>query len=362
MSNKPRNLDDDARDQANISDAELDALLAGSLGGAAAGREATELEPGEEVEGVVIGADEESVILEFGKNSGAIPLSEFHGPAPEPGTRVKATYRRFDAARGMASLSVSEVLRDLFWREARVGMIVEGRVIDVNKGGLVLLVKNERAFMPISQIDIDHVEDPAEFRDQILECEITAIDHDRAELVVSRKKLLREREAERRQSAIHSFEIGQRVDGIVRRVNEHGAFIDVGGMDGLLHSSKLRRSRDVLGDGPSVGDTLRVEIIHIDPEQGRIGLDLVREFDPGASSTAASNAPAIELVVGESVTGMVSRVRDEGAYLFLDDGVEGFIPVAELRADPLRSGNVVTAEVVSYDAGRRSAVLRRKPS
>ncbi|MEM7262766.1 MAG: S1 RNA-binding domain-containing protein [Planctomycetota bacterium] len=359
MAKRPRNMDDLDREQADISDAELDAMLSASFGGGSAvGREADELEQGEEVQAVVIAADEDDVLVEFGKNTGAIPKSEFDGGIPENGTKLKAVVRRYDPTREVAVLSVSEVLRDLFWNEARVGMVVEGRVTDVNKGGLVLSIKRERAFMPISQIDVDHVEDTAVFRDQLLECEITAIDHDRAELVVSRKKLLKAKEDERRQETIHQFDVGQRVDGKVRRVNEYGAFIDVGGMDGLLHESKLRRARDLVGDGPSVGDTLRVEIIHVDPERGRLGLDLVREeFVDQTAST--SKAGETELVVGEKLSALVSRVRDEGAYLLLDDGFEGFIPVDQLRADPVRPGAVVEAVVDAIDLASRRITLRR---
>ncbi len=365
MAKKPKipRIDDLDREQANLSDGDLDALLAGSLSmGGASAVEAFELESGEEVEGSVIGSDGDDVLIEFGKNTGAIPKDEFHGEVPESGTRIKATYRRFDATREVAVLSVSEVIRDLFWREAQIGMVVEGRVIDVNRGGLVLLIKNERAFMPISQIDLEHVEDANIYRDQTLECEITAIDNDRAELVVSRKRLLKEREDDRRMENIDRFEVGRKVDGTVRRVNEHGAFIDVGGIDGLLHSSKLRRARDVIGDGPKVGDRLRVEIVHVDTEQGRIGLDIVREELSSGGVTLARTSDAevtTDLEVGESVTALVSRIREEGAFLLLDDGLEGLIPADQLEENPVKPGNVVQAEIVAIDLGKRRVTLKR---
>jgi len=344
-----------ASEQANISDQDLDALMAGSFGSVnAPSDDADELQGGDEVEGVIIDiVDEDEVLVEFGKNTGAIPKREFHGELPELGDKVRCTFVRYDRKRELAVLNIDEVLKQIFLETARAGMVVEGPVTEINKGGLILMVKGQRSFMPLSQISLHPVADLTEFMGQVLKARITEVRHERAELVVSRRSLLEDDAVVDRRKAIERLEEGQEVDGVVRRVNEYGAFVDLGGIDGLLHSSKIRQNRNILGDGgPVEGQKLRVVISSVDKDRERVGLD-VRESESAGFDLAVGSYE-----VGEKITALVSRVRDEGAYLLLEDGVEGFLPPTEVAKKVIKPGSLVQVEVTALEPAEKRVLLK----
>lgn len=353
MAKRPRSIDEDNFKQAHVSDEELDRLMAASFrGGVSDAPEADEVPPGSAVEGVVVGIDEEEVFVEFGKATGVVPIDEFGGDLPEIGDRLKATFERYDSKRELGVLRVSEILREVFLNTARVGQIIEGFVDEVNRGGLVLNIKGTRAFMPMSQIDRDPVTDLSRWVGQTLKAEVTGVQHDRAEITVSRRAILEREALHDKDRALARLEEGQIIEGTVRRVNEHGAFVDVGGCDGLLHSSKIHRNLG--GQALEVGQKLQVVVSRIDRDQGRVSLDVPQQETAGFSQAEQA------YVVGEELTALVSRVRSEGAYLILEDGVEGFVPSAELVADPVRPGQLLTASVKEFDRDRKLVILKRE--
>ena len=262
---------------ADMSDAELDAMMAGALPGAAE-EDAVVVEPGERVRGIVIGVSDGEVLLEFDqKTHGVIDASEFpQDELPVVGSALEALVQRYDRQREVVVLSVNETLKEIFWDDLTAGSVFEGSVTDVNKGGLTVDIKGTRAFLPISQIERYRVDDASVYVGRTLTVEVISFDRENQDLVVSRRNIL-DREAEVvRQETIGTFSEGQVVRGTVTRVNEHGAFIDLGGVDGLLHASKIRKQLDSSGAQGTIepGQSIEVEIAYMDPERGRIGLDL----------------------------------------------------------------------------------------
>ena len=326
---------------AQLSDAELDAMLAQSLGQVSRNDDDHDaLEAGTKVHATVVRITDGDILVEFGqKMLGAVDASDFETP-PQPGDRISAHYQRFDPERGVALLTAKEAQAELFWEDVRPGAIYEGVVTAVNKGGLTLSIGRARAFLPISQIERFRVDALDGYLGQRLRCEVTSVNRGEEDIVVSRRAILeREYEAERR-DAVARLQVGDRHRGKVVRINDHGAFIDVGGVEGLLHRTRLRK----LGDAtPAEGETIEVEVVHIDVDQGRVALE--------ARVGGESAAPPIEgYAPGESITAIVREVTPSGAKIWVDDAVEGWIPApagAELSA-----GAVVTTEVVQVEGGR----------
>jgi len=345
-----RDFDDGSQDMF-MSDEEFEALLERSERRAPRVEEKdTEieaLEPGARVTGLVIANRGGEILLEIGsKAHGVIPEEEFgDDPLPEVGTELSATFVRYDRAQDLAVLSVHEVRREVFWDELRVGMLLEGTVTGVNKGGLTLEIKKTRAFMPISQIERGRVEDPSVYIGKRLRCEVVSFDRGTENLVVSRRAIL-EREAEAaRAQAIENLIEGEVMEGTVTKLTHFGAFVDVGGVEGLLHKNKILEHQKELGkeEPLEVGQKIEVEIVRVDPERGRVTLDFRRRTLPTASRAPDGYAP------GDEVTGWVRAITAEGAVLSFGDGVDGLIP-AEFLTESIQEGSIVNAVIVRLDS------------
>jgi ribosomal protein S1 len=345
---------DDLLKEARMSDAELEKLM-GRAGGAArksGGYEA--LDPGTRVRGVVVDAARGEVLVELdGKTLGIIEAAEFPGEErPAVGEWIEASFERFDAAKGLAVLSLGRARREVLWDEIRVGTVLEGTVSAVNKGGLTLDLKGARAFLPVSHVELTRVEDLAPYVGKRLSCEVTSFDPATRNLVVSRRRIL-EREAEAaRSNALARLTEGEVLRGTVRRVSEHGAFIDLGGTDGLLPERRIQEhlKMKTLAAPLAEGQEVEVEVVRVDRERGRIALDL-KLVDSQAWSRAIEGYS-----VGDVVTGWVSRRDREGAVLSIDEGLEGILPAEyfHLLDEMPRPGSILKAAIAAIDpAGRR---------
>lgn len=340
----------DPKDQIHLSDADLDAMMAGSFGALGASLDVNALEAGETVTGIVIGVDEADVLVEVdSKHHGVIDTAEFDGDLPVVGSQVTAQYRTYDEGRGLLVLAVREARKELFWDEINIGSVYVGRVTGVNRGGLTVDIKGARAFLPISQIERGHVTDPESYVGQELECEVMSFDRAAQDLVISRRAILERERDDERLDAVTRFEVGAEVNGQVTRINQHGAFIELGGIEGLLHSSKLHRRGS---DRPPLeeGFNVRVEVVHVDHAAGRIGLDYARQ------AVSAWDQIAADYAVGDEATGLVSRITSEGACITLDENVEGWIP-PELVSENLRAGSLCKAQVYAIDEGLQKITL-----
>lgn len=353
------------REATGLSDADLERLLMGgpvSKGDASAG--ASQMAPGSRIEGTVIDLRGGEVLVELdGKTLGVVPEEEFHGQVPLPGERLRAQFERFDRKKGVAVLSVGGVRREILWEELRRGDIVEGMVTSVNKGGLALDVKGLRAFLPASQVARERVEDLSSFVGKKLRCEITEVNAAARNLVLSRRLVLDREAEELKGNALARLSEGEVLLGKVVRLNDHGAFIDLGGADGLIPASKLRAhlKTRVLPEPLREGQQVQVQVVRVDQEKGRISLDL-KQVAADTWNRAVEGYAA-----GDEVTGWISRYTPAEVVVSIDEGLEGIIPEGYLHLlEPgARTGTILKATVLELDASRQRLLLKpvesRKP-
>ena len=297
-----------------------------------------------------------------GRTQGVLPLMQFPDGPPAIGTEVDVHIEGFDHANGVLLLSRKGAAVQADWASVAVGMIVEARVTEVNKGGLSVDVNGIRGFMPISQIDLYRVEDAAQFVNQKLLCVVTEVDPSERNLVVSRRALLEKEREENREKLWAELNEGQIREGIVRSLKEFGAFVDLGGVDGLIHVSDLswQRVQDV-GTVVQVGQKVKVVVLKLDRERRKVGL--------GLKQLTASPWDAIgeKYHTGQVTTGKVTRLMDFGAFVELEPAVEGLIHISELAPqrvrrviDVVRPGQEVQVMVLTVDPAQRRIALSLK--
>jgi small subunit ribosomal protein S1 len=339
--------DDDLDKIDELSDADLDRLMSGSVEEKSQDFDA--IEPGTRVKGIVVGMQGDEILVELdGKTVGVVDAKEFDGEEDPPGQGdpIQGEYVQYDADREVHVLSTKSVRTEVAWEELRPGMIVEGIVSSTNKGGLTVDIKGMRAFMPISQIDRQRVEDLDPFVGRKLQCEVTKVEREQQNLVVSRRLILdREYEATR-QKAIGKIEAGTTVKGRITRISEHGAFIDVGGADGLLHASRIKDhfgTKD--GSHPlKEGQLLEVEIIRVDQERGRIGLAFVAVEENSWGDILGDYSE------GDLVSGWISKQTADGLIVSLGEGVEALIPKHLCdKMEDSHVGSIIKGHIASID-------------
>jgi small subunit ribosomal protein S1 len=325
----------------------LDELMAGG-----ASEVAAELEPESRVKGKVVSTHRDNVFVELaGRQQGVVQLKNF-AVAPEPGMVLDLMVSRFNPAEGIYELALPGATIDVGdWSEVAEGMVVEARVTGHNKGGLECEVNQLRGFIPASQISMYRVEDMAQFVDQKFACVITSANPEKRNLVLSRRAMLEREKAEAKETLMAGLEVGQVREAVVRSLQNFGAFVDLGGVDGLVHISQLswdriKHASEVL----EIGQKIKVKIQKIDPESGKIGLTF-RDLAENPWANAARDFP-----VRTRVKGTVSRLMDFGAFVRLGPGVEGLIHISELShkrvfrvADVLAEGQEVEVQVLSVD-------------
>jgi len=333
--------------QAALGDAPVDELLSG---GESAGREM--LEPDARHTGRVVAVQRDDVFLELGgREQGCLPLAQLDQP-PAVGDELEVVVGRFNAEDGLYEVRMPEAAVDVDdWADIEEGMVVEARVTGHNTGGLECQVNQLRGFIPISQVALYRVEDLAEFVDQKFPCLVTEANPRRRNLVLSRRAVLEREREEARQRLWDSLAPGQIHEGVVRKLMDFGAFVDLGGVDGLLHVSELSWGRvnhpsEVLSEG----QTIRVKIEKIDRESRRIGL-AYREMLENPWETAAKKFPE-----GGVFEGTVTKLMDFGAFVEMEPGVEGLVHISELShkrvwrpADVVKEGDRVEVLVLSVD-------------
>lgn len=325
------------------------------------------VQPGEMVSGVVVGIGEDMVFVDIGcKSEGTLSLEEFKDESGEVkvkvGDRVEATVLTL---RGGIRLSRSlrksqqtiEVLQDAY--ENRIP--VEGRVTGVRKGGFSVEVGSGlAAFCPISQIDLKYVEGGAEYVGRTFNFRIIKFDPGSKNVVVSRRVLLEEEQEAQARETRNRLKPGALLDGTVKKVTSFGAFVDLGGVDGLVHVSELAWDRVVNPeDVVTPGLKVRVKVLSIDPETGKIALSM-REAGPDPWDEIETRFP-----VSSSTTGVISRVEPYGAFVKLAPGIEGLVHVSEMTwlgrvrhaGDVVKVGDSVKVVVLDIDRERKRIAL-----
>ena len=325
---------------------------------------------GEIESGQVVAVTDLGVVVNLGgKTEGLIPAQEFaelDGPFPlQPGQPVEVQ-RTGDRKDGYVLLSYQRVRRRRAWgriEEAyRNKTDITGKVVDHIKGGLVVDI-GVRAFLPASQADTHPVRDLVEWKDRELAVRVLKMNRKRGNVVVSRRAILDEQVQAQRQAMLDSMAEGQTVRGVVKNVTGYGAFVDLGGIDGLLHITDMSWGRVASPlDAVRPGEEVEVKILKYDREKGRISLGRKQLLpDPWASVVE-------RYVVGTKLTGKIMGLTDYGAFVELEPGIEGLVHVSEMswskrKQHPskiVKVGDDVEVTVLGVDSNERRISLGMK--
>jgi ribosomal protein S1 len=250
---------------------------------------------------------------------------------PNPGDMIEVRVDHFDTAEGLLILSLKGAAVEANWENLRKGLIVEARVTKTNKGGLDVEVDGIRGFLPIGQIDINRVEDASIYVNQKLRVVVTEARQSEKNLVVSRRELLEEERAEKREETWKTLEEGQVHKGVVRSIKPFGAFVEFGGVDGLIHVGDMSWSR--VSDPSTLlkmGDEVEVKVLKIDRTTQKVGLGL-KQLMPSPWDLIDDKYHR-----GQMVRGRVTRLMDFGAFVELEPGIEGLIHISELSPSRVR--------------------------
>ncbi|MBV9331237.1 MAG: 30S ribosomal protein S1 [Alphaproteobacteria bacterium] len=324
------------------------------------------------IRGTIVGIENDFAIVDVGlKTEGRVSLKEFSMPGMQPrikvGDEVEVYLERIENALGDAVLSRDKARREESWirlekafnDQARVQGVIFGRV----KGGFTVDLDGAVAFLPGSQVDVRPMRDVGPLMNQAQPFQILKMDRRRGNIVVSRRAVLEERRAEERSSLVASLQEKQIVEGVVKNITDYGAFVDLGGVDGLLHVTDIAWRRvshptEVL----NVGQTVMVQIIKINHETQRISLGMKQlQTDPW-EGVAAKYPPGVRF------KGKVTNVTDYGAFVELEPGVEGLVHVSEMSwvkknlapAKIVQPGQEVEVQVLEVDSNKRRISLGLK--
>jgi small subunit ribosomal protein S1 len=370
-------LVDDDRFTSGVKLKELDDEIAGELEAAMGGMSAQDLFAAESSQsaraqaaagtdqgrkqGKVLSVHGKDVFVEVpgGRSQGVLALEQFPDGPPKPGTTVEISIEGYDAANGLLILSRRGAAVSADWSTVAEGMVVEARVVETNKGGLSVDINGIRGFMPISQIDLYRVEKPEDYVNQKLLCVVTEVKPDERNLVVSRRDYLEKQREELREKMWQTLAEGQVFTGTVRSVRDFGAFVDIGGVDGLLHVSEISWQR--VQDASKVlqpGQSVKVAVLKLDKDRRKISLTL-KGLEANPWDTIEDRLP-VSLVVN----GTVTRTMDFGAFVELEPGIEGLIHVSELArqrvwrvTDIVKPGQEVQVKVIGLDKDARRISL-----
>ncbi|MBC8149237.1 MAG: S1 RNA-binding domain-containing protein, partial [Verrucomicrobiaceae bacterium] len=288
-----------------------------------------EFKEGSIVNGTILDIRPQVVVVDIGyKSEGAIPVSEFEDEEIEVGDEVEVLLERLEDDEGLIVLSKEKAAHKQNWEKIMKvyedGGLVKGKVKGAVKGGLIVNVGVE-AFLPGSQVDIIPPRDLQEYVGNIYEFKIVKVNDDRKNLVISRREVIEAERAELRQKFLQTVTVGDKVEGQVKNITDFGAFVDLQGMDGLLHITDMSWGRI---SHPSemlrIGQTLEVQILEVDREKERVSLGLKQMTDNPWQDIEA------RFPMGAEVSGKVTKLLPYGAFIEIEKGVEGLVHVSEL--------------------------------
>lgn len=326
---------------------------------------------GEVVKGRIVSIDKEFVMVDIGyKSEGRIPIQEFSTSSNEVtaqiGESIDVLIEKRDDEEGDILLSKDRAAKILVWDEIsriyREDGVIEGKVVGKVKGGLTVDI-GILAFLPGSQIDLQPVRDMDNLLGSTHPFKILKYNKKRNNVVLSRRALLEKEREEQRNSILNTIESGQVLEGVVKNITDYGIFIDLGGIDGLLHVTDMGWGR---AGHPSevckVGETLRVKVLNFDRERHRVSLGL-KQLHPDPWISVMERYP-----LGHKVRGKIVNLTDYGAFVELENGVEGLIHVSEMSwtqkvkhpSKLVSVGEVVEALVLSVDPDKKRISLGMK--
>ncbi len=315
--------------------------------------------------GRVIAIERDDIFVDMGgRSEGLLPADQFADePLPEVGSVVEVTIEGYDGGNGLLLLSREGAVQAATWETLDEGQIVEGLVTGHNKGGLELTINGIRAFMPISQIEMFRVEEISDYDNRKMSCQVVEVDRADQNVIVSRRAVLELEAQEKAEELWQTLEEGVKVPGTVRTIMPYGAFVDIGGVDGLLHVSDMSHGRvEDPKELLSEGQQLEVLVLKVDRQERKISLGLKQILaDPWEGVESKYQSDTI-------VTAKVTRLAEFGAFAQLEEGVEGLIPISELtferRVNHPREivveGDMVKVRVLNVDPDRRRIGLSLK--
>jgi small subunit ribosomal protein S1 len=325
---------------------------------------------GDLVSGKVVRIDHDEVLLDIGyKSEGVIPVKELSirhdvdpGEVVKVGDEIEALVLQKEDKEGRLILSKKRAQYERAWgRIEKVmaeGRTIKGPVIEVVKGGLILDI-GLRGFLPASLVDLRRVRDLHHFVGQEIECKIIELDRNRNNVVLSRRAFLEESQSEGRKKILESLSKGDRRTGTVSSIVNFGAFVDLGGVDGLVHVSELSwRHVEHPSEVVTVGQEVQVEVLDVDLERERVSLSLrATQEDPWKEFERRYKA-------GEVIEGEVTKLVPFGAFVRVADGIEGLVHISELSESHVEAaeeiaqvGDRVRVRVVDVDVSRRRVSL-----
>jgi small subunit ribosomal protein S1 len=321
-----------------------------------------DMQEGSVVKGKVVAIEKEIAVIDIGlKTEGRVPLKEFAGPGREAGLKVgdevEVFLDRIENALGEAVLSRDKAKREESWvrleKAFQDNQKVTGVIFNQVKGGYTVDLDGAVAFLPRSQVDIRPIRDIGPLMHNTQPFQILKMDRRRGNIVVSRRTVLEETRAGQRQELVSSLEEGQVVDGVVKNITDYGAFVDLGGIDGLLHVTDIAWRRvNHPTEIVSIGQTVKVKIIKINHETHRISLGMKQlQGDPWEGIEA-------KYPVGTKVTGRVTNITDYGAFVELEPGIEGLVHVSEMS---WTKKNLHPGKIVSTSQEVEVAILEVDP-
>ena len=337
------------------ANATLAELIAGSF---------RELSEGSIVKGKILEIKPQVILVDIGyKSEGAIPSNEFEDEDIQVGDEIEVLLEKLENDEGMVVLSKEKAAYKQNWEKIasvfRDGGLVKGKVKSVVKGGLMVNVGVE-AFLPGSQIDIIPPKDLNEYVGKVFEFKIVKINDDRKNIVLSRREVIEAERAEQRQKFLDGVTVGDKVIGVVKNITDFGVFVDLNGMDGLLHITdmswgRLNHPTELVG----IGQRLEVQILEVNREKERVSLGL-KQLQNNPWENIEGRYP-----VGQNVKGKVTKLVAYGAFCEIEEGVEGLIHVSELSwtkriarpSDVLTVGQEIDAVVLGINKDERKISL-----
>ncbi len=322
-------------------------------------------------EGVVVSVGPEDIFVEFGpKSLGVVPRIQYRekdgtdaADLPKPGDTIKVAVDRYEAKESLYICSRPGVVQKAEWELLQPGQIVDAKCTGSNKGGLEMEVANHRAFIPASHVDTRRIEDLSIFHGEKMACKVIKVDRSgKGNITLSRREVLAAEQKKAAEELKSKLQEGQTVEGVVKSIMPFGAFVDIGGVDGLVHISDLthERARKV-EDHVKEGETVRVQILKLDWEKGRhsLGMKQLQDdpFDVGLS----------EMKEGDIVQGRITKLLEFGAFAEIAPGVEGLVHISELDwkriakvSDAVQPNQIVPMKILKIDGDQRKISLSVK--
>jgi small subunit ribosomal protein S1 len=319
----------------NISEEDVEKQLTDALGNyteetlSHVVKDAAEHEPGQILTGRIVDIVGNDVIVEVGlKSEGTVDIDEFEEEEPRKGMEIEVFLEDIESDSGLVELSKRKADRIRGWERILSnndeGDTVEGTISRKIKGGLLMDI-GVPAFLPASQVDIRRPRDIGEYIGQKVEAMILKIDKDRRNIVVSRRKLIEEQREKAKESLMKEIEEGQRRNGVVKNIADFGAFVDLGGIDGLLHITDMSWGRiNHPSEMVSIDQELEVVILNIDFEKEKIALGLKQKTESPWEGVEA------KYPVSTKINGEVVNVTNYGAFVKLEEGLEGLVHISEM--------------------------------